>query len=109
MAVLLASGMMIAELVPVPLQILSVKIRKKKLFSFTPIHHGYEKKGWPEQKVVVVFVAWQIALSLLGAGIAYYGNRQPLPRSSASVSVSSAVKTGLLTTEYTEGHGRGGI
>jgi phospho-N-acetylmuramoyl-pentapeptide-transferase len=64
LAVTIASGMMIAELVPVPLQILSVKVRKKKLFSFTPIHHAYEKNGWPEGKVVFVFGLCQVLMSL---------------------------------------------
>jgi phospho-N-acetylmuramoyl-pentapeptide-transferase len=40
LSLFIVSGMMIVELVPVPLQILSVKLRKKKLFSFTPIHHA---------------------------------------------------------------------
>ena len=65
-AVLLISGVMIAELVPVPLQILSVKLRKKRLFSFTPIHHAYERKGWPEEKVVMAFAAWQFGLGMAG-------------------------------------------
>ncbi len=67
---LLASGMMIVELVPVPLQILSVKLRKKKLFSFTPIHHAFERKGWPEVKVVLVFAVCQLVLSVLACSIA---------------------------------------
>jgi phospho-N-acetylmuramoyl-pentapeptide-transferase len=73
LALLVASGMMIVELVPVPLQILSVKLRKKKLFSFTPIHHAFERKGWPERKVVGYFAACQVLLSAVAIGIHYYG------------------------------------
>jgi UDP-N-acetylmuramyl pentapeptide phosphotransferase/UDP-N-acetylglucosamine-1-phosphate transferase len=62
-AVLIASFVMIAELVPVPLQILSVKLRGKKLFSYTPIHHAFEKKGWPESRVVWTFALTQLLLS----------------------------------------------
>ena len=69
---LIVSGMMIVELVPVPLQILSVKVRKKKLFSFTPIHHAFERKGWPEIKVVAVFAGTQFVLSLIAVGLAMY-------------------------------------
>ena len=65
LALLIISGMMIAELVPVPLQILSVKVRKKKLFSFTPIHHAFERKGWPEIKVVLVFAMCQLVMSVI--------------------------------------------
>jgi len=63
------SGMMIVELVPVPLQILSVKLRKKRLFSFTPIHHAFERKGWPERKVVGVFCGCQLALTLIAIAV----------------------------------------
>ena len=70
LGLVIISGMMIVELVPVPLQILSVKLRKKKLFSFTPIHHAFERKGWPEQKVVRVFFACQIAMTALAIAFA---------------------------------------
>ena len=61
--VAIASFIMIAELVPVPLQILSVKLRKKKLFTYTPIHHAFEAKGWPESRVVWTFALMQLVLS----------------------------------------------
>ena len=41
------------------IQILSKKIRKKKVFLSAPIHHHFEAKGWPETKVVMRF--WVIA------------------------------------------------
>jgi phospho-N-acetylmuramoyl-pentapeptide-transferase len=62
------SLIMVAELVPVPLQILSVKLRKKRLFPYTPIHHAFEKAGWPETKVVWMFALAQLTLS----GLALY-------------------------------------
>jgi len=34
----------------------------KRVFLMTPIHHHYEKKGWPEQKIVVRF--WIISVML---------------------------------------------
>lgn len=58
------SFLMIAELVPVPLQVASVKIRKKKIFPYTPIHHAFEKAGWPETRVVFVFILVQIVGSV---------------------------------------------
>lgn len=73
LALCVASGMMVVELVPVPLQILSVKLRKKKLFSFTPIHHAFERKGWPEQKVVLAFGLCQVGLSLVALAIFFGG------------------------------------
>lgn len=67
--ILAVSVMMIVELVPVPLQILSVKTRKKKLFPYTPIHHAFEKAGWPETRVVFHFALAQLLFSALAIGL----------------------------------------
>jgi len=64
---------MFVELVPVPLQILSVKLRKKRLFPMTPIHHAFQKAGWKETRVVAMFVSVQIVCSVFGPLIAVYG------------------------------------
>lgn len=61
----LLSGVMIAELVPVPLQIFWVKVFKRRLFPFTPIHHAFEKAGVPETRVVAYFWTAQAVLVLL--------------------------------------------
>ena len=66
---LVISLMMVVELVPVPLQILSVKIRKKRLFPYTPIHHAFEKAGWPETRVVFHFALAQLLLAILAIGL----------------------------------------
>ena len=71
LALTVASLMMIAELVPVPLQIASVKLRKKKLFPYTPIHHAFEKAGWPESRVVWTFVLCQLLFSALAVTVVY--------------------------------------
>lgn len=68
-ALLLLSGVFIIELVPVPLQILGVKILKRRLFLMTPIHHAFEKKGWNESKIVWTFALTQLVLAMLA--IAY--------------------------------------
>lgn len=60
------SLVMIAELVPVPLQIFWVKVFKKRIFPYTPIHHAFEKAGWPETRVVFMFAIAQ-ALCVAGA------------------------------------------
>ncbi len=49
-----------------PLQQLSVKITKKRLFRFAPVHHHFELLGWPETKVTLRF--W-----LFGAFCAFAG------------------------------------
>ena len=58
------------ELVPVPLQILSVKLRKgKRLFPRTPIHHAFQHAGWPETRVVWAFHIVQALLVAVGVGV----------------------------------------
>ena len=66
------SVMMFAELVPVPIQIASVKLRKgKRVFPATPIHHAFQRAGWKETKVVVLFFAVQVVGSLLAVALVY--------------------------------------
>lgn len=68
--VLLISIVMIAELVPVPMQVGFYKLTKKRLFPMTPIHHSFEVKGWPESRVVWSFILAQLTLVVLAIGIA---------------------------------------
>jgi phospho-N-acetylmuramoyl-pentapeptide-transferase len=49
----------VVESFSVIIQILSKKIRGKKVFLSTPIHHHLEAKGWSEPKIVMRF--WVIA------------------------------------------------
>ncbi len=71
-------GVMFAELVPVPLQVLSVKLTKKRLFPRTPIHHAFQHAGWDEMRVVTLFVIAQVVCSI-GAAALYleWVGRQP--------------------------------
>lgn len=49
----------VVESLSVIVQILSKKLRGKKIFLSTPIHHHFEAIGWPEPKIVMRF--WVIA------------------------------------------------
>lgn len=49
-----------------PLQQISVKLTKKRLFRMAPMHHHFEQLGWPESKVTIRF--W-----LFGAFFAFVG------------------------------------
>jgi len=60
---------LIAELVPVPMQIFWVKVFKKRLFPYTPIHHAFEKAGWPESRVVWTFLIAQIVLAVVAYSV----------------------------------------
>jgi phospho-N-acetylmuramoyl-pentapeptide-transferase len=66
---LILSLPMIAELVPVPLQVGYYKLTKKRLFPMTPIHHAFEKMGWPESRVVWSFALFQLLCSALAVTI----------------------------------------
>ncbi len=56
----------VIESCSVLIQLLSKKIRKKKVFLSSPIHHHFQAIGWPESKIVMRF--WVI--SALGAILA---------------------------------------
>ncbi|MDO8557286.1 MAG: phospho-N-acetylmuramoyl-pentapeptide-transferase [Candidatus Jorgensenbacteria bacterium] len=51
----LFSFILLMESVTVIIQVLSKKIRKKKVFLSTPIHHHFEALGWPETRVTMRF------------------------------------------------------
>ena len=68
-AAIIISLVMVVELVPVPLQIASVKLRKgKRLFPRTPIHHAFQSAGWPETRVVWTFHLVQFVLVAVALG-----------------------------------------
>ncbi|MBA4292400.1 hypothetical protein C0431_05470 [bacterium] len=63
-------GVMIAEIIPPPLQVFWVKVFKKRLFNFkTPIHHAFQEKGWPETRIVWLFHVVQAGLVVLALGM----------------------------------------
>ncbi|HEY3781413.1 MAG TPA: hypothetical protein VGL56_10045 [Fimbriimonadaceae bacterium] len=66
---LILGFVMIVELVPVPMQVAYFKLTKKRLFPFTPIHHSFEVKGWPESRVVWSFALAQMLLAIVAIGL----------------------------------------
>lgn len=62
------AGLLIVEVLSVIAQLISKKIRKKKIFLSTPIHHHFEALGWPAYKVTMR--AWIIGIVLAIAGVA---------------------------------------
>jgi len=57
------------ETLTVILQVFWVKTFKKRLFLMTPIHHHFEKLGWPEVEIVRLF--WVCGFILAMAGIIF--------------------------------------
>lgn len=70
-ALLVLTLVLHAELIPVPLQVFWVKAFKRRLFPYTPIHHAFERAGWPETRVVAYFLIAQLLLAVLAFTIAY--------------------------------------
>lgn len=61
-------GIFVLEAVSVIVQVTSFKLTGKRVFLMAPIHHHYEKLGWPEPKVIVRF--WIVSIMLAVASLA---------------------------------------
>jgi len=61
-------GLFVLETLSVIIQVVSFKLTGKRVFKMAPIHHHFEKKGWPESTVVIRF--WIIAIILALVGLA---------------------------------------
>ncbi len=48
-------GVFVIEALSVILQVVSYKLRKKRIFKMAPIHHHFELLGWSESKIIVRF------------------------------------------------------
>ena len=64
----ITGGLFVLEAVSVIVQVISFKLTGKRIFKMAPIHHHYEKKGWPESTVVIRF--WIVAIILAMIGLA---------------------------------------
>jgi len=63
----IVGGLFVLETVSVIVQVLSFKLTGKRVFAMAPLHHHFEKKGWPESTIVIRF--WIIASILALAGL----------------------------------------
>ncbi|HEY4499843.1 MAG TPA: phospho-N-acetylmuramoyl-pentapeptide-transferase [Candidatus Paceibacterota bacterium] len=61
---------LIFESLSVIVQMISKKVRGKKIFLSTPIHHHFEAIGWPETKVTMRF--WIIAVVTNVLGLVFF-------------------------------------
>lgn len=87
--VIVISLVLVAELVPVPMQIFWVKVFNRKLFLYTPIHHAFEKKGVSETRVVWHFLLVQLLLSVLAYTILSASTWTTVPSDKPNYSVES--------------------
>ena len=62
----ITGGLFVFEAISVIVQVISFKLTGKRIFKMAPIHHHFEKKGWPESTVVVRFWIISIILAMIG-------------------------------------------
>jgi len=56
----IVGGVFVIEALSVIFQVVSYKLRRKRVFLMAPIHHHYELKGWPEPQIIVRF--WIVSI-----------------------------------------------
>jgi phospho-N-acetylmuramoyl-pentapeptide-transferase len=59
-------GVFVLEAVSDVIQVAYYKKTKKRIFLMAPIHHHFEKLGWPESRIVVRFWIVSFACAILG-------------------------------------------
>jgi phospho-N-acetylmuramoyl-pentapeptide-transferase len=62
---MLIGGIFFVEAVSVITQVAWFKMFGKRIFLMAPIHHHFEKKGWPEPKIIVRFWIISVLLALV--------------------------------------------
>ncbi len=66
---IIAGGIFIVELFSVIAQVVSYKLRGRRIFLMAPIHHHYELKGWPEPQIIVRFWIISVILALVSLSL----------------------------------------
>lgn len=63
----IVGGLFVLEALSVIIQVYYFKLTKgKRIFRMAPLHHHFEKAGWPESKVVVRFWIVSVVFALIG-------------------------------------------
>ncbi len=57
-------GVFVIEALSVMIQVFSFKLRKKRVFLCSPLHHHFEEKGWSETKIVTRFFIVSVLLAV---------------------------------------------
>jgi phospho-N-acetylmuramoyl-pentapeptide-transferase len=57
-------GIFVIEALSVILQVVSYKLRKKRIFKMAPLHHHFELLGWSESKIIVRFWIGSLVFAL---------------------------------------------
>jgi phospho-N-acetylmuramoyl-pentapeptide-transferase len=62
-------GVFVMEAMSVILQVGSFKLRKKRIFRMSPIHHHFELGGWHESQVIIRFWLLSMIFALIGLAL----------------------------------------
>lgn len=62
---IILGGIFVVEMLSVVAQVTSFRLFGKRVFLMAPIHHHFEKKGWPEPRIIVRFWIISVLLALL--------------------------------------------
>ena len=66
LVLVIVGGLFVAEALSVMIQVGYFKLTKKRVFLMAPIHHHFEKLGWPESTVVIRFWIVSAIMALIG-------------------------------------------
>ena len=66
LVLVIMGGVFVVETLSVMIQVTSFRLTGKRVFRMAPLHHHYEKKGWPEPRVAVRFWIITVILVLIG-------------------------------------------
>ncbi|MEI6563729.1 MAG: phospho-N-acetylmuramoyl-pentapeptide-transferase [bacterium] len=66
LVLMVVGGVFVMEAMSVILQVVSFKLRGKRIFAMAPIHHHFELKKWSETQVTIRFWILSILFALLG-------------------------------------------
>jgi phospho-N-acetylmuramoyl-pentapeptide-transferase len=63
---IIVGGLFVVEALSVIFQVVSYKLRRKRVFLMAPIHHHYELKGWKEPQIIVRFWIISFICAVIG-------------------------------------------
>ncbi|MBD3918011.1 phospho-N-acetylmuramoyl-pentapeptide-transferase [Paenibacillus sp. PR3] len=67
LVLIIVGGVFVFEMLSVIIQVTSFKLRGKRVFKMSPIHHHFELSGWSEWRVVTTF--WVVGFILAAIGL----------------------------------------
>lgn len=66
LVLLIVGGVFVMEALSVIIQVVSFKLRRKRVFAMAPLHHHFEMKGWSETQATVRFWILSAVFAILG-------------------------------------------